>query len=186
MRKALLSLAGATALALGSAANAAAVVVGGVSGLNNPDPSAPGSIVESGNVTTINFGQNPLQSPSFSGSFTIDNITAGMYTILMGSSFGATFSSATLTAVVSGVDGTVYSLHDFPDNTNLKLDATTLDAGSYRFDFAGDAQSQTSFTGNIRIAAVPEPATWAMMIVGFGAMGVSLRRRRRQVLAQVA
>lgn len=27
--------------------------------------------------------------------------------------------------------------------------------------------------------AVPEPATWAMMLVGFGAMGVSLRRRRK-------
>ena len=29
------------------------------------------------------------------------------------------------------------------------------------------------------VAAVPEPAAWAMMLVGFGAMGVSLRRRRR-------
>lgn len=28
-------------------------------------------------------------------------------------------------------------------------------------------------------AAVPEPATWAMMLLGFGAIGVSLRRRRR-------
>ena len=28
--------------------------------------------------------------------------------------------------------------------------------------------------------AVPEPATWAMMLVGFGGMGVALRRRRRQ------
>ena len=27
-------------------------------------------------------------------------------------------------------------------------------------------------------AAVPEPATWAMMIVGFGAAGALLRRRR--------
>lgn len=27
-------------------------------------------------------------------------------------------------------------------------------------------------------AAVPEPATWAMMLIGFGAMGVSIRRRR--------
>ena len=31
------------------------------------------------------------------------------------------------------------------------------------------------------IAAVPEPATWGMMLLGFGAMGVSLRRRRRSL-----
>lgn len=29
------------------------------------------------------------------------------------------------------------------------------------------------------IAAVPEPGTWGMMLLGFGAMGASLRRRRR-------
>ena len=35
--------------------------------------------------------------------------------------------------------------------------------------------------------AVPEPATWAMMLLGFGAMGVSLRRRRgTQALTQAA
>jgi choice-of-anchor C domain-containing protein len=31
---------------------------------------------------------------------------------------------------------------------------------------------------NFSIAAVPEPATWAMMIVGFGIAGVAVRRRR--------
>jgi len=30
------------------------------------------------------------------------------------------------------------------------------------------------------VAAVPEPATWGMMLFGFGAMGMSLRRRRRE------
>ena len=31
--------------------------------------------------------------------------------------------------------------------------------------------------------AVPEPATWAMMIVGFGLVGLSARRRREAVAA---
>ncbi|HEV2044556.1 MAG TPA: PEPxxWA-CTERM sorting domain-containing protein, partial [Sphingomicrobium sp.] len=35
---------------------------------------------------------------------------------------------------------------------------------------------------------VPEPATWAMMLVGFGAIGIGMRRRRRsgQKLPQAA
>lgn len=33
------------------------------------------------------------------------------------------------------------------------------------------------FDYTIRIAAVPEPATWAMMIAGFGLVGAALRRR---------
>lgn len=34
--------------------------------------------------------------------------------------------------------------------------------------------------------AVPEPATWAMMLLGFGAVGASLRRSRRSTLVQAA
>ncbi|HWJ59374.1 MAG TPA: PEPxxWA-CTERM sorting domain-containing protein [Sphingomicrobium sp.] len=33
------------------------------------------------------------------------------------------------------------------------------------------------------LAAVPEPATWAMMLIGFGAMGWSIRRRRGSLAA---
>ena len=33
---------------------------------------------------------------------------------------------------------------------------------------------------------VPEPATWAMMLFGFGAVGYTLRRRRRTGIAQLA
>jgi hypothetical protein len=29
------------------------------------------------------------------------------------------------------------------------------------------------------MAAVPEPGTWAMMLLGFGAIGFSMRRRRQ-------
>jgi PEP-CTERM motif len=31
--------------------------------------------------------------------------------------------------------------------------------------------------------AVPEPATWAMMLVGFGGLGVAMRTKRRQAIA---
>ena len=35
----------------------------------------------------------------------------------------------------------------------------------------------------ISTGAVPEPSTWAMMLLGFGAMGIALRRRRRLLQA---
>jgi hypothetical protein len=43
---------------------------------------------------------------------------------------------------------------------------------------------QNSFEiDNLAIPGVPEPATWAMMIVGLGAMGVALRSRRTAAAA---
>jgi hypothetical protein len=33
------------------------------------------------------------------------------------------------------------------------------------------------------VGAVPEPATWAMMLVGFGAVGGAMRRRRGKTVA---
>ncbi len=35
-----------------------------------------------------------------------------------------------------------------------------------------------NLSGSLNIAAVPEPASWAMMVIGFGAAGAALRRRR--------
>ena len=43
----------------------------------------------------------------------------------------------------------------------------------------------TPITGVIR-TAVPEPATWAMMLFGFAGIGFAMRRRRQPTLAQVA
>ena len=37
---------------------------------------------------------------------------------------------------------------------------------------------------NINIEAVPEPATWAMMIAGFGLVGMSLRNEKRKTVLQ--
>jgi hypothetical protein len=48
--------------------------------------------------------------------------------------------------------------------------------------FTGD--NSGSVAANVLTALVPEPATWAMMIGGFGAAGAMLRRRR-QALATI-
>ena len=42
-------------------------------------------------------------------------------------------------------------------------------------------------TANYSITpSVPEPGTWAMMLIGFGGVGYSLRRKRSKALAQLA
>lgn len=35
-----------------------------------------------------------------------------------------------------------------------------------------------TFISTLNVSAIPEPATWAMTLIGFGAIGVVLRRRR--------
>lgn len=45
------------------------------------------------------------------------------------------------------------------------------------------ASSQNSFeVDNLAISAVPEPASWAMMLAGFGMLGMGLRRRAKQAV----
>lgn len=49
--------------------------------------------------------------------------------------------------------------------------------------FATDLVNAAGLTGNVgaipQTGAVPEPATWGMMLIGFAGIGISLRRRRR-------
>lgn len=41
----------------------------------------------------------------------------------------------------------------------------------------GDRRGNALATGSLTIAAVPEPATWGLFILGFGAIGGAMRRR---------
>jgi hypothetical protein len=47
----------------------------------------------------------------------------------------------------------------------------------------GLSATQIATIVNFNVTAVPEPASWAMMLIGFGATGVMLRRRRATRLA---
>ena len=52
-------------------------------------------------------------------------------------------------------------------------------------DYIPAGTVNTSYNGtfvpaNFVLTAVPEPATWAMMLAGFGMIGFGLRSRRKQ------
>jgi hypothetical protein len=59
---------------------------------------------------------------------------------------------------------------------------------NYTFVYSGNLVNSGNISGNaaLGMAAVPEPATWGLMLLGFGGMGMMLRRRRRPTLAQIA
>ncbi len=62
------------------------------------------------------------------------------------------------------------------------LDLAAFDAIGFNLNFDVLANPDFAFnTNNINVAAVPEPATWAFMIFGFGLVGSALRRRRKSV-----
>jgi len=195
MRKLLLSAVGAVAVATASMASAA-VTVTASSGLtplqdpflqtglvtNNPDGSS-----------NIAFGMNPVPHPNFSGSFSFTNTIAGIYNITLDTSTNFPSGVVTFTsAVISGGSCTALTctLGGLPGQ-HLVLNSLSLAANTaYTFSFAG-TNSRTAtggvLTGNVSIdPAVPEPATWAMMLLGFGGIGLAMRRRRRPALAQIA
>ena len=59
-------------------------------------------------------------------------------------------------------------------NNQLRI-LTPLNSGPQTYALVGG--------GSLVITAVPEPATWALMIAAFGAVGYGLRRRRQPALA---
>jgi hypothetical protein len=61
-------------------------------------------------------------------------------------------------------------------------------ATHFKIDWVGTQNNYdlVSLAIPVNTGAVPEPATWAMMLIGFGAAGYSLRRRRKILLTQVA
>ena len=188
MRTTVMALTGAAALAFSSAASAA-VFVTGSTGLTNPTPTVNNT---DPNISKIDFGQLTVGPGAFSGSFTFySTVLASANFTLDSSTTGTTFNSATLTAPGGGV--TPFNVLNAANPASWYLNNALILAGSsstnlYTIDFAGNTNSDNTavLTGNVSVTPVPEAKTWAMMLLGFGAIGMALRGRRRTVLAQVA
>ncbi len=71
-------------------------------------------------------------------------------------------------------------------NTNFRLFTThfvTTTPQSLTFAATGVSDSLGGYIENISLSGVPEPASWAMMIGGFGMIGGAMRRRGSRKLA---
>ena len=65
---------------------------------------------------------------------------------------------------------------------NYPGNATLGCVGGYYLQFTGTRGGTAGYGGDLTtaaVAAVPEPSTWAMMLLGFGGIGFMAYRRQR-------
>ena len=187
MRMTLKLMAAAAALALAPAAQAATIIPG------NPDNVAGAFFNVSGDIASgpisATFGRSGIASGTFSDQFAFqidqDGFGSGsITTILAGLANSATdldFNSITFSngSIVVPVPVTDLGFQESGGLSNIAVMSGALNLLTVNYTSRG----QGSYGGNLAFAPsvspIPEPATWAMMIIGFGAVGVAMRRRRK-------
>ncbi len=126
------------------------------------------------------------------GSFTLLNPTQIAYGVTNGSMYFHQFSPMQRQVVdVAGPAGLSLgaSIAPFTDTfEQITGDAIPTSGGILQFQLTvGD--SPVTFSSQVypdRTGGVPEPASWALMLTGFGGMGALLRRRRAHLAAVTA
>jgi hypothetical protein len=131
-----------------------------------------GNVLSGTNTYTINglFGApGTAGNVQTSGVFTFDNIITNVGGVLQWSDFGLAITAGPSNYVYNLFTDSFYGLN----NAMLSTDPNAGPFGSFE---------ETLGTGSIT-AAVPEPSTWAMMILGFAGVGFMAYRRRTAALA---
>jgi len=125
---------------------------------------------------------SPPVSGPVTGSFDFDVATGALsnvnYTSVSGTfTTGAEYTPGDATQIYFGLFGS--------SNYDVYQLASSLAGGGTVLISSGTHPSiPISAGGSLTasaIAGVPEPATWAMMLLGFGALGIALRTRRGRV-----
>lgn len=136
---------------------------------------------------TDNFTSTPSTSGANNFGIAGDGFPAGtsansdssyLLTLIFGD--GATISgqydgSTFLNGTSSTVGALTYTLTGFGWDRSPADNVSAFSAvsGGDPSDYSGQ------FAYTMQTAAVPEPATWAMMLLGFGAIGFAMRRRKQ-------
>lgn len=143
----------------------------------------------------FSFGYTTAVAPTLGSTQTLVTYTGG--SSLTGATF--TFDTGRILAAGGGVtdaytiNGTISSLAAI---TGIFLNVYESEAG-YPTNGPGRAYNGNFVVTELTLdatrradvpvtAAVPEPATWAMMILGFGAVGTAIRSRRRSPMGAFA
>lgn len=188
MRTSFLTVLGVAALSLATAANASVTVDSGTT----VDVTGPtGSDIN----FSLGYSDSGTTNP-FTETLVWTNTLAGTYGLTLSttaSSAGADNDVDIMSALLSGgsIIGSI-SLDTLFNNDIIEsygLTGIDLAAGTYTLTVMGSRGETGAFGGNVSFAAsnaVPEPGTWAMMLLGFGAVGFAMRRRQLPKLAQVA
>ncbi len=117
--------------------------------------------------------------PTTEISFYIGSLDA-YNTITFGGPGGGTYTGAQL-GVISGANDGNQTAADtngrFTFDFSAPIDSVTLTSSQNSFEFSDIAAVA---------GGVPEPATWTLMLVGFGALGGAMRSRRKAGSAAIA
>jgi hypothetical protein len=192
MKLALQTAVAAIALATAAPSYAALTVVsGGACSPTTPNPDATacagafaGNLLNANDIADINAALDLLVGGNFAPDVTFATLdpTKSFFSGNGDDATGTiTFQQALLGNVIIGVH--------FGDAGTGLGDRTTF----FQFNFASPttqvALNTQGFSDAILVrstGAVPEPAAWAMMLVGFAGIGFALRRRRKVGVPQPA
>ena len=134
------------------------------------------------NNSSFQIDSNPVSAPSSIFSFTTS--------VTNGKQNGAAFDFGTVRFFSSIGGGGVFSEFGSPGGFGPQLFSGTtatpvFSPGTYAFtNLFGSPNGAGLTVSAVAVAgAVPEPATWAMMLAGFGGIGFALRRRSKVRMA---
>src|SRR6478735_7329484 len=140
------------------------------------------------NGTTGVFGNDRVAGGNFDDTIPLAGLAPGAY--LISGTISSTYQTAN--KVLQDIDFTSVSLNGSPFDIvstgrfEIRTVTDILSNTTNQLRIAGLSGDNASYSGTInvarlaRIASVPEPASWAMMVGGFALVGAALRRRHPQ------
>jgi hypothetical protein len=150
-------------------------------GTNIADGLKKSSVVAKFNGSETDGVLAPFQLSEVSSHF--GSVTGGEFTV----SFGAGNVVSFTYAPGAGDPALHYFAIKQGRQYALFYDAAPILSGSVDMDTVGFAAGTDSFShiSFFNSTAVPEPGTWAMMILGFGLMGAGMRGRRAPLIGRL-